>query len=195
MTTTPKVSNWNLPNALTVLRVFMVPVYAYLLVTGYDSPTMRWIATAIFALAMATDQLDGHIARSRNLITDFGKIADPIADKALIGAALIIFSLHGVIWWWVTAIILLREVGITVMRFTVLRYGVIPANAWGKWKTILQAIAMGSFTWPVELYWGAWTYVAYVVLGAAFILTVTSGFDYVRHGIALRRAHVQGSDA
>ena len=140
-----RLSNWNLPNALTTLRIVMVPFFGWaLLVDGGDSTTWRWVAWALFVLAMITDQIDGDIARSRNLVTDFGKIVDPIADKALTGMAFVGLSIIGELWWWVTIVVLVREWGITLMRFWVIRYGVMAAGRGGKLKTMLQAVALGG---------------------------------------------------
>ena len=140
----------NLPNALTVLRLILVPVFLLALFAegGHDT-TWRWIAWAIFAIAAITDRFDGHIARKRGQVTDFGKIADPIADKALTGSALIGLSMLGDLAWWVTLVILIREVGVTLLRFAVLRYGVISASPGGKAKTFVQIIAIGLYILPL----------------------------------------------
>src|SRR5690606_3493019 len=117
-----KVSNLNVPNALTTLRILLVPVFGWaLLQDGGDSSTWRWVAFAIFAVAMITDKVDGDLARKHNLVTDFGKIADPIADKAITGMALIGLSVVGDVWWWVTVVVLLREWSVTLLRLSVLK--------------------------------------------------------------------------
>ncbi|MDO5626682.1 MAG: CDP-diacylglycerol--glycerol-3-phosphate 3-phosphatidyltransferase [Mobilicoccus sp.] len=176
------VSNWNIPNALTVLRILMVPLFLWLLLrSGGADVSDRWWALLVFVVAMITDSIDGEIARRRNLITDFGKIADPIADKALTGAAFIGLSLIGVLWWWVTIVVLVRELGITLLRFVVIRYGVMPASKGGKLKTILQAVALAGLIAPLG---GLWFYAASAVMGAAVVVTVVSGIDYV---LAARR--------
>ena len=128
-------SNWNVPNALTTLRILMVPFFGWaLLVDGGQSPEWRWVAYALFVLAMITDKVDGDLARKHGLITDFGKIADPIADKALTGMAFVGLSIVGDLWWWVTIVVLVREWGITFMRFWLIRHGVVmPAGRGGKW--------------------------------------------------------------
>ena len=146
----PPVSLVNLPNALTVLRLILVPVFLLALFAegGHDT-TWRWIAWAIFAAAAITDRFDGHIARKRGQVTDFGKIADPIADKALTGSALIGLSMLGDLAWWVTLVILISEVGVTLLRFAVLRYGVISASPGGKAKTFVQIIAIGLYILPL----------------------------------------------
>ena len=175
-------SPWNLPNALTVLRILMVPLFGWMLLAHPDAAGWRWATTGIFVLAMATDFVDGHIARSRNLITSFGKLMDPIADKALTGMAFIGLSVIGELWWWVTIVILLREWGITVMRFFILKYGVMAANRGGKLKTVAgpaQGLSVGS----------ALEVVSWVLMAAAFLLTVLTGLDYVREAARLRAAY------
>ena len=137
----PRASAWNLPNALTMLRILLVPMFLWLLLSeAGDSAPHRWWAAAVFALASLTDWLDGDLARRRQLVTTFGKVADPIADKALMGSALIGLSLLGELPWWVTVVILIRELGITVLRFWVIRQGVIAASKGGKLKTTVQAV-------------------------------------------------------
>jgi len=175
-------SAWNLPNYLTVTRFFLVPVFGWLLLAGGGHVWgYRLAALAVFGLAMVTDSIDGDLARRRGLVTDFGKVADPIADKALMGMALIGLSLIGLVPWWMTVVILLREVGITVMRFVVIRHGVMPAGRGGKAKTVLQAAAVGLLIFPLESLpgSGAWLTAAYVVLAAALVVTVVTGVDYL----------------
>ena len=186
-----RASNWNLPNILTSVRILLVPLFVWFLwaggSVGQDSLAMRWAAFAVFAVAMYTDKLDGDIARARGLITDFGKIADPIADKLLTGSALVVLSLLNELWWWVTIVILVREWGITLMRFVVLRYGVMPASRGGKLKTVLQTLALGLLLMPlgsVVGYW--WPWAVWIAMGAALVVTVVTGLDYVRQAIALR---------
>lgn len=188
------VSNVNLPNALTLLRILLVPVLAWLLlVDGGDDITYRMLAFAVFVIACVTDRIDGNIARSRGLVTDFGKIADPIADKLLLGTVLVVFSALGDIPWWVTVVILGRELGVTLLRFAVIRRGVIAASPGGKLKTLLQIIALGGYILPFEL-WAphpiaeAFEVIAAVVLGAATVVTVVTGADYVRRALRLRGA-------
>jgi len=175
----------NIANGLTVLRLALVPVFAILLLTadGQDS-TMRLIATVVFAGAVITDRFDGLIARQRNLITEFGKVADPIADKALIGTALVVLSLLELLPWWVTVVILVREVGVTVLRFWVIRHGVIAASRGGKLKTVVQAAAIGLYILPLS---GALGTVRWWVMAVAVILTVVTGIDYVVRALRLRR--------
>ncbi|MFH9856492.1 CDP-diacylglycerol--glycerol-3-phosphate 3-phosphatidyltransferase [Streptomyces althioticus] len=178
-------SVWNIANLLTMLRLLLVPAFVMLMLAdgGYD-PAWRSLAWAAFAIAMITDLFDGHLARTYNLVTDFGKIADPIADKAIMGAALICLSALGDLPWWVTGVILGRELGITLLRFLVIRYGVIPASRGGKLKTLTQGVAVGMYVlaltgWLATLRW--W------VMAAAVVLTVATGLDYVKQAIVLRR--------
>ncbi len=175
----------NIANGLTVLRLALVPVFAILLLTadGQDS-TMRLIATVVFAGAVITDRFDGLIARQRNLITEFGKVADPITDKALIGTALVVLSLLELLPWWVTVVILVREVGVTVLRFWVIRHGVIAASRGGKLKTVVQAAAIGLYILPLS---GVLGTVRWWVMAVAVILTVVTGIDYVVRALRLRR--------
>lgn len=175
----------NIANALTVFRIFLVPVFIVaLFIDGGHDTTWRLIATAIFALAALTDRYDGRIARERGLVTDFGKLADPIADKALIGAALIGLSVLGDLPWWVTVVILGRELGVTALRFWVLRHGVIPASRGGKLKTLLQVVAIVLFLLPLP---HPWEWAAWTLMVAAVIATVVTGIDYVWQAITMRR--------
>ena len=185
----PRPTDWNVPNALTVLRILLVPVYGVLLLhDNGDQPWWRFWAWAVFALAALTDGLDGKLARSRGQVTNFGKVADPIADKALTGMAFIGLSLLGEIWWWVTVVILVREFGITLMRFIVIRHGVMPAGRGGKLKTMLQTFSLGLLTFPLSVLPLAevWRWGAYGVLAVALVVTVVSGVDYVFKAVTLR---------
>jgi len=182
----PQPPLWNIANILTMLRIVLVPLFVAVLVhDGGRDTGWRLAAAAVFFAASATDRLDGQLARKHDLITDFGKIADPIADKALIGAALICLSLQDRLWWWVTAVILVREVGITLMRFWVIRYGVIAASPGGKLKTVLQSLAIFLYLLPLEsvapLEWSATA-----VMAAALALTVGTGADYLVRAARLR---------
>ncbi|WP_372736645.1 CDP-diacylglycerol--glycerol-3-phosphate 3-phosphatidyltransferase [Nocardioides sp.] len=189
-TATTKPSNFNLPNALTTLRIVMVPFFgAALLVDGGDSAGWRLVAWAIFGVAMITDKIDGDIARSRGLITDFGKIADPIADKAITGMAFIGLALVGDIWWWVTIVVLIREWSVTLLRLSVLRKIVIPADQLGKLKTTFQALALGGLVLPLrDRDLPDWLhqpgdiafYGVQVCLAIAVALTLWSGADFFR---------------
>jgi len=178
-------SLWNIANILTMIRLVLVPGFVALMLAdgGYD-PAMRAWAWAAFAVAMITDIFDGHLARTYNLVTDFGKIADPIADKAIMGAALICLSSLGDLPWWVTGVILGRELGITLLRFVVIRYGVIPASRGGKMKTLTQGTAVGMYILALT---GPLATLRFWVMAAAVILTVVTGLDYVRQAIVLRR--------
>ncbi|UYM04531.1 CDP-diacylglycerol--glycerol-3-phosphate 3-phosphatidyltransferase [Solicola gregarius] len=178
-------SNYNIANALTVLRILMVPVFGWLLlVDDGESTGYRLAAFAVFLLAMLTDRIDGDLARSRGLITDFGKIADPIADKALTGMAFVGLSIIGELWWWVTIVVLVREWGITLMRFWVIRRGVIAASRGGKIKTVLQTVALAMYIFPLPD-WALW--LAHIAMGATVAVTVVTGLDYVKQAISLRR--------
>ncbi|MFI6447500.1 CDP-diacylglycerol--glycerol-3-phosphate 3-phosphatidyltransferase [Kitasatospora sp. NPDC050543] len=176
---------WNIANMLTMLRLLLVPVFVLLLFAdGGHDPKWRAVAWASFAVAMITDLFDGELARRKGLVTDFGKIADPIADKAIMGSALIGLSVLGDLPWWVTIVILAREVGITLMRFWVIRYGVIPASRGGKLKTLTQGIAVGMYVLPLT----GWLATARAVLmGVAVLLTVGTALDYVGQALRLRR--------
>ncbi|MER6213832.1 CDP-diacylglycerol--glycerol-3-phosphate 3-phosphatidyltransferase [Streptomyces sp. NPDC001272] len=183
-------SLWNIANILTMIRLVLVPGFVLLLLAGggYD-PVWRALAWAAFAVAMITDIFDGHLARTYNLVTDFGKIADPIADKAIMGSALVCLSWLGDLPWWVTGVILGRELGITLMRFWVIRYGVIPASRGGKLKTLAQGTAVGMYVLALT---GPLATLRFWVMAVAVVLTVVTGLDYVRQAVVLRRA---GRDA
>ena len=181
----PAVSAWNVANVLTVLRLVLVPVFLLaLFAEGGNSDGWRVAAFVAFAVASATDRMDGEVARRRGLVTDFGKVADPIADKALIGAGLIGLSLLGELPWWVTIVILVRELGITVLRFVVIRHGVLPASRGGKLKTLLQSVAIGLLVLPTS---GEVHTAALVVMAAAVVVTLATGLDYVLRALSLRR--------
>ncbi len=198
----PKVSNWNVPNALTTLRIVMVPFFGYaLLVDDGQSSGWRWIAYLLFGLAMITDKIDGDLARKHNLETDFGKIADPIADKALTGMAFVGLSLIGELWWWITILVLLREWGITLMRVWLIRTGVVlPAGRGGKLKTTVQTIALGLLVAPLLMLPGGWEPVGDFLWGVgvaamavAVALTVLTGLDYVRDTMRARREQLSAA--
>ncbi len=183
-------SPWNLPNALTVLRILLVPVFGgMLLAESGANPGQRFAALAVFLVAMITDRIDGELARSRGLVTDVGKILDPIADKALLGMAFVGLSIIGLVPWWVTALVLAREIGVTVVRFVVIRHGVMPAGRGGKVKTFAQAVALSLLVLPTWVLPGVqvWRWTAYVVLGVAVALTVVTGLDYLVQAHRLRQ--------
>jgi CDP-diacylglycerol---glycerol-3-phosphate 3-phosphatidyltransferase len=181
----PVASSWNIANALTVLRLALVPVFLVLLFhDDGDDAVWRVLAWVAFAVASVTDRIDGELARRRGLVTDFGVIADPIADKALIGAALIGLSLLDELPWWITVVILVREVGVTLLRFFVIRHGVMPASRGGKAKTLLQAVAIGLLVLPLG---GILEDLAMLIMYAAVVVTVVTGADYVQRALRLRR--------
>ncbi len=182
---------WNLPNILTMLRIALVPFFVWCLVADApawqaDNGLWRWAAVVVFAVAIYTDKLDGDIARSRGLVTDFGKIADPIADKLLIGSALVMLSLLGELPWWVTVLILVREWGVTALRFFVIRYGVIPASRGGKLKTVVQTAAIFLYVMPLGSIAPWLGFVAFAVMMAALAITVWTGAEYVLEALKLR---------
>jgi CDP-diacylglycerol--glycerol-3-phosphate 3-phosphatidyltransferase len=194
---TPRVSNWNLPNAITIVRILFAPVFFWMLLadSGDDGP-LRWWAAVLFIVGIATDGIDGHIARSRGLVTELGKLLDPIADKVLTGAALIGLSILGELWWWVTIVILVREVGITVYRFAVIRGGVIPASRGGKLKTVAQAVAISFALVPLWVLLGDWIHwLNWVLMAIALVLTIVSGLDYAWNAVKLHREKKGGTDA
>ena len=183
-------SNWNVPNVLTTLRIVLVPFFGWaLLVDGGDSMLWRCIAWLLFGLAMVTDKIDGDLARKHNLVTNFGKIADPIADKAITGMALVGLSVVGDVWWWVTIVVLLREWSVTLLRLSILRKVVIAAADLGKLKTTFQAIALGTLCLPLrDADLPDWTempgdvvfYAAQLCLAIAVGLTLWSGWEFFR---------------
>jgi len=174
-------STANVANIITVVRILMAPLFFVLLLAdgGQDSAVRVW-AAVVFVVAIVTDSADGIIARRQNLVTDFGKLVDPIADKVLIGGALIALSILGELPWYVTVLILVREIGITVFRFAVLSDRVIPASRGGKIKTVLQAVALTLALFPWWNVVGDWAHwVNGVLMTAAFLATVLSGADYL----------------
>ena len=180
----------NVANALTVLRLLLVPVFIWLSLLPGDRAGLA--AVVVFVVAAFTDRLDGQLARSRGLVTSFGKIADPIADKALTLSDFVLLSVNHRLWWWVTILIVVRELGITVMRFFMLRRAVMAASRGGKIKTTLQMVGLvGLLTpWSTLLPAGLAAFLtkaAYVVVAAALIVTVVTGLDYVREAMRLSR--------
>ncbi|MFZ2015017.1 MAG: CDP-diacylglycerol--glycerol-3-phosphate 3-phosphatidyltransferase [Nocardioides sp.] len=180
--------NWNLPNVLTGIRILIVPFYGVaLLQDGGDSILWRTVAAILFFVAMVTDKIDGDIARSRGLVTNFGKIADPIADKAMTGMAFIGLSIVGDIWWWVTIIVLLREWSVTLLRLSILKRVVVAAAYSGKVKTVLQAVALTGLSLPLRQLTGPLDQVGLVLfyafeatLAAAVAMTMWSGYEFFR---------------
>lgn len=175
-----KPSNWNVPNVLTALRVVMVPLFAWLLLAQPNDPVWRWWADGVFILAILTDAADGRIARAYNLVTDFGKLWDPIADKALTGMGFIGLSILGELPWWITAVILLREWGITILRFWLVKYGtVMAANRGGKLKTVAQSVALAMFIPGLQFLPTWWGWIAWAFMLIGFALTVYTGIEYL----------------
>jgi CDP-diacylglycerol--glycerol-3-phosphate 3-phosphatidyltransferase len=181
----------NIANALTLVRLLLVPAFLVLLLAnGGHSAGWRVWAFAAFAVACVTDLVDGDIARARGLVTEVGKVADPIADKALTGAALLALAALADLPWWVAVVILVREIGVTALRFVVIRHGVIPASAGGKLKTLLQNIAIGLYVLPLTGWPASGRF--WVVL-AAVAVTVVTGADYVTRAVTLRRTSARAA--
>ena len=179
------VSPYNPANILTMVRIVLVPVFLALVVTFQLAGTgPRIAACLVFCVASATDFVDGWIARRWSMVTSFGKVADPIADKALTGTALVLLSVYDRLPWWVTVLILVREWGVTALRFWVIRYGIIPASRGGKLKTVLQIAAIAWYLWPVPQPFDA---VGIGLMAAALVVTVVTGADYVLQALRLRR--------
>jgi CDP-diacylglycerol--glycerol-3-phosphate 3-phosphatidyltransferase len=175
----------NIANGLTLVRLLLVPAFvALLLANGGHSAGWRVWAFVAFAVATVTDLVDGDLARSRGLVTDVGKVADPIADKALTGAALISLSALSDLPWWVTVVVLVRELAITGLRFFVIRHGVIPASRGGKVKTLLQNVAIGLYVLPLT---GPAGTARFWLMAAAVVVTVVTGGDYVARALTLRQ--------
>ncbi|NLE17380.1 MAG: CDP-diacylglycerol--glycerol-3-phosphate 3-phosphatidyltransferase [Propioniciclava sp.] len=190
MTEPTRVSNWNVPNVLTAVRMVLVPVFAYVLLAFPDDPAMRWLATGIFVVAIATDAIDGKIARKYNLVTNFGKLWDPIADKALTGMAFVGLSILSELPWWITIIILVREWGITVLRWAIMKYGVMAANRGGKLKTVMQSVALIMFLPGLQFMPAVWDWIAWAAMILCFVLTVLTGLDYLREASKMRQTYL-----
>jgi CDP-diacylglycerol--glycerol-3-phosphate 3-phosphatidyltransferase len=184
-------SNGNIANIITVVRILMAPVFVWLLLQdASEMGTLRWVAAVLFIVAISTDGIDGFIARRNNLVTDLGVLLDPIADKILTLGALVALSILGELWWWVTVVIVVRELGITLYRLAVVSTVVIPASKAGKAKTLAQAVAISLFLVPFATLVGDWVlWVNYAVMAVALALTVYSGIQYVVQAVlAGRRA-------
>lgn len=188
-------SNWNVPNALTTLRILITPFFGYaLLHDGGDNLDWRWIAYGLFTVAMVTDKIDGDLARKHNLITNFGKIADPIADKAITGMAFIGLSILYPVLWWITVPVLIREWGVTLARLSIAKQVVMPASQSGKVKTMAQALALAGLIAPFHYLPGGWDvpgdvvwWTAVVLMAVAVVLTMTSGYEFARDVVRHRR--------
>ncbi|MEN9962314.1 MAG: hypothetical protein RIS66_727 [Actinomycetota bacterium] len=180
---------WNLPNAITLARILAVPFFIWSLVSvSNDESAMRWVSVLIFIIIMASDGVDGAIARKRGIVTDLGKLLDPIADKALLGGALVTLSILGEIAWWVTIVILVRELGITVYRLIVVNQKVIAASSGGKIKTIFQGVMVGFIVSPLTAWFPYDWYFLFedgLVL-TSVVLTVYSGLQYVIAAVRAR---------
>ncbi len=192
MSTRP--SNWNAPNVITGARILATPFFIWMLLA--DDGQMgfwRWASAAFFLLAIATDAWDGYLARSRGLVTDLGKLLDPIADKFLTGAAFVCLSILGELPWWVTIVVLVRELGVTIHRLFEARTVVVAAAWMGKLKTLVQSLAIMLALLPLPAVWGEWMHmVNAVTMSAAVVLTIASGLDYVANAIRMRRPHENG---
>jgi CDP-diacylglycerol---glycerol-3-phosphate 3-phosphatidyltransferase len=174
----------NIANILTIMRLALVPVFVVFLFVGPHETGWRLAAFAAYAVAAVTDQIDGAVARKHGLVTEFGAFVDPVADKALTGAALVSLSILSEISWVITAIIVVRELGVTLLRLWVIRHGVIAASRGGKLKTLLLNISLGLAVLPLT---GVARDVSRVVLGAALLVAVATGVDYVARAVRLRR--------
>ena len=171
----------NLPNALTIFRILSLPFCAYALFkNGGDDDSWRIIAFTLFFIVGLSDILDGKIARSRNQITEFGKLLDPIADKAMLATASIGASIHGMLSWWVTAIFLIREVAVTILRFAVIKKGVIPASKGAKVKTFFQSFGVGFYILPLPSYLNL---PRDIFMAVAIYLTISTGVTYFRKAL------------
>ncbi|MGL4340690.1 MAG: CDP-diacylglycerol--glycerol-3-phosphate 3-phosphatidyltransferase [Rhodoglobus sp.] len=171
----------NIANIVTAARIMLAPFFFGLLLTddGQYGP-LRYCAAALFILAIITDSVDGHLARTRNLVTSLGIILDPVADKILIGGALIALSILGELSWWITAAIILRECGITIFRFAILAHTVVPASRGGKLKTVAQAVAVSLFLLAPWNFFGAWAgWLSWIIMALALILTLYTGVEYL----------------
>ena len=181
-------SKLNLPNSITVARIALVPIFITLLFAAPERQSwQRWFAVFFFVLAISTDGIDGAIARKRNLVTNLGKLLDPIADKALIGGALVSLSILGDLSWYITAAILIRELGITIYRLIVAKRRVLAASGGGKFKTIIQSIAIGFLISPLDSYFGWLKPVELVLVYTALIATIVTGLQYIDAELKLRK--------
>jgi len=176
-----QVSNANIANIITAIRILVAPVFLWMVfIDGGEDGVWRWFAALLFIAAIATDGIDGALARKRNLVTTSGILLDPIADKVLIGGALVALALVSDLPWWVVVVIMTREIGITLLRFFVLANRVIPASRGGRLKTILQAITVSSWLVPTWVLLGDWVSVLnWVLMGLVVVITLVTGVDYL----------------
>ncbi len=186
----PQIPFWNIANVLTIARLILVPVFVYVALTN-DVPH-RWLAWLVFAVAAVTDKLDGHFARNWNLETDFGKLTDSIADKALIISALLLLSWHGVLWWWVTIFFIVRELSITLMRMMMRNIKVMAAGMGGKIKMMAQSFGIAGLLIPWWSIFPLWLsesmfYASYALIAVAIVFAVTSAWEYIQEAIVLSR--------
>lgn len=188
-------SQWNKANAVTTARIALVPFFVWALLTdGGSNDLWRWVALGVFVLAAGTDKVDGYLARKYDLVTDLGKLLDPIADKLLIGSALVGLSIIGVLPWWITIVILVRELGITLMRFFLLKRIVLPASRGGQAKTMVQVFAIGLFLVPLHLLPDPVTWLAWGLMLLAVLITLITGVDYVIGALRMNTGSSQPSD-
>jgi CDP-diacylglycerol---glycerol-3-phosphate 3-phosphatidyltransferase len=183
-------SNGNVANIITTVRILLAPLFIWMLLADAgELGLLRYLAAALFIVAIATDSVDGILARRQNLVTNVGKLLDPIADKVLTGGALVALSLLNELWWWVTIVILVRELGITAFRFAVLRNRVVAASPGGKLKTVIQSVAISLYLVPLWVFLGDWMHwVNGVVMGAALVLTVLTGIDDLVKAVRVSRS-------
>ncbi|MFL6158717.1 MAG: CDP-diacylglycerol--glycerol-3-phosphate 3-phosphatidyltransferase [Marmoricola sp.] len=188
-------SNWNVPNALTTLRILITPFFGYALLHDPDSNGWRWLAYGLFTVAMVTDKIDGDLARKHNLITNFGKIADPIADKAITGMAFVGLAIIYPVLWWIAVPVLVREWAVTFARLSIAKEVVMPASQSGKVKTMAQALALAGLVGPFHYLHGVWDvpgevlwWTAVVLMVVAVVLTMTSGYEFARDVARHRRS-------
>jgi CDP-diacylglycerol---glycerol-3-phosphate 3-phosphatidyltransferase len=183
-------SKGNVANIITTVRILLAPLFIWMLLADAgELGLLRYLAAALFIVAIATDSVDGILARRQNLVTNVGKLLDPIADKVLTGGALVALSLLNELWWWVTIVILVRELGITAFRFAVLRNRVVAASPGGKLKTVIQSVAISLYLVPLWVFLGDWMHwVNGVVMGAALVLTVLTGIDYLVKAVRVSRS-------
>ncbi|MFC4139089.1 MULTISPECIES: CDP-diacylglycerol--glycerol-3-phosphate 3-phosphatidyltransferase [unclassified Microbacterium] len=174
-----------LPNAITVARIPLAVVFFVLLLMGgtygQAQPVLRWVAAVLFIIAISTDWVDGYLARKYDIVSDFGKLWDPIADKLLTGSGFIGLAILGEVPWWIVIIILIREWGITVHRLMISSEHVVAAAWMGKIKTVVQAVALSWALLPLHVLVGmtAWIVVTQTLMITALVLTVASGVDYI----------------